>query len=186
MDFISNTQISRHSWWMMEIRGLLAVLFGVAALVWPRLTLLVLVLLFGAYALVDGIIAVIVSLQERKVFARWWVLLLEGLAGIIAGILTFGWPAITALVLLFLIAGWAIVTGIFEIVTAFSGRLPMALEWTLALAGILSVLLGVLLAIRPSAGLLSLVWVIGVYAIIFGILFIIHGFQFRGAGAVTT
>lgn len=182
MNFIASTQVSRHSWWMLGIRGLLAVLFGVVALVWPGLTLLALVLLFGAYALLDGVMAVIVSLRERKVFARWWVLLLEGLVGIAAGVLTFAWPAITALVLLYLIAGWAIVTGIFEIVAAFSGRLPVGVEWTLALAGILSVLFGVILGILPGVGLLSLVWVIGVYAIVFGILFIIRAFQFRGAG----
>ena len=181
MSVITGIRVSRHYWWVLALRGLLAVLFGLAALVLPGLTLLVLVLLFGAYALVDGVIAVIVSLQERRVFARWWVLLVEGLTGIAAGVLTFVWPAITALVLLYLIAAWAIVTGILEIVTAFSGRLPVAQEWTLALAGILSVLLGVLLAIRPGAGLLSLVWLIGIYAIVFGVLLIVRAFQFRTA-----
>ena len=181
MSVITGIRVSRHYWWVLALRGLLAVLFGLAAFVWPSLTLLVLVLLFGAYALVDGVIAVIVSLQERRVFARWWVLLVEGLTGIAAGVLTFVWPAITALVLLYLIAAWAIVTGILEIVTAFSGRLPVAQEWTLALAGILSVLLGVLLAIRPGAGLLSLVWLIGIYAIVFGVLLIVRAFQFRTA-----
>ena len=181
MSVITGIRVSRHYWWVLALRGLLAVLFGLAALVLPGLTLLVLVLLFGAYALVDGVIAVIVSLQERRVFARWWVLLVEGLTGIAAGVLTFVWPAITALVLLYLIAAWAIVTGILEIVIAFSGRLPVAQEWTLALAGILSVLLGVLLAIRPGAGLLSLVWLIGIYAIVFGVLLIVRAFQFRTA-----
>jgi len=102
MNVIASTQVSRNYWRILAIRGLLAVLFGLAALVWPGLTLLVLVLLFGAYALVDGVIAVIVSLQERRVFARWWVLLLEGLAGIAAGVLTFVWPSISALALLYL------------------------------------------------------------------------------------
>jgi uncharacterized membrane protein HdeD (DUF308 family) len=179
MNVFTDMQISRHYWWVLGLRGLLAVLFGLAAIVWPRLTLLVLVLLFGAYALVGGVMAVLVSLQERGVFARWWVLLLEGLAGIAAGVLTFFWPAITALALLYLIAAWAIVTGLFEIAAAFSARLPLALEWTLAVAGILSVVLGIFLAIRPGAGLLGLVWVIGVYAIVFGILLIIRAFQFR-------
>src|SRR6266581_164653 len=86
MNVITSTQVSRNYWWILAIRGLLAVLFGLAAFVWPGLTLLVLVLLFGAYALVDGVIAVVVSLQERRVFARWWVLLLEGLVGIAAGV----------------------------------------------------------------------------------------------------
>ncbi len=101
MNVITSTQVSRNYWWILAIRGLLAVLFGLAAFVWPGLTLLVLVLLFGAYALVDGVIAVVVSLQERRVFARWWVLLFEGLVGIAAGVLTFVWPGITALALLY-------------------------------------------------------------------------------------
>jgi len=181
MNVITSTQVSRHYWWILGIRGLLAVLFGLAAIVWPRLTLLVLVLLFGAYALVDGVIAVVVSLQVRRVFTRWWVLLLEGLVGIIAGLLTFLWPGITALVLLYVIAFWAIVTGVFEIAAALSGWLPVAQEWSLALAGVLSVLLGVLLVILPGVGLLSLVWLIGVYAIVFGVLLLIRAFQLRRA-----
>jgi len=181
MNVITSTQVSRHYWWILGIRGLLAVLFGLAAIVWPRLTLLVLVLLFGAYALVDGVIAVVVSLQVRRVFTRWWVLLLEGLVGIIAGLLTFLWPGITALVLLYVIAFWAIVTGVFEIAAALSGWLPVAQEWSLALAGVLSVLLGVLLVILPGVGLLSLVWLIGVYAIVFGVLLLIRAFQLRTA-----
>jgi uncharacterized membrane protein HdeD (DUF308 family) len=164
MNAITETRVSRNYWWLLAIRGLLAVLFGIAAIVWPGLTLLVLVLLFGAYALVDGVVAVVVAFQERKFFSQWWVLLLAGLVGIIAGLIAFFWPAITALALLYVIAAWAIVTGVFEIAAAVSGRLPMTLEWTLGLVGVLSILLGVLLAIQPGAGLLSLVWVIGVYA----------------------
>jgi uncharacterized membrane protein HdeD (DUF308 family) len=179
MHIVTNTQLSSRYWWLLGIRGLVALLFGLAAIVWPRLTLLVLVILFGAYALVDGVIAVIVALQERSVFRRWWVLLVEGLVGVAIGVVTFLWPAITALVLLYLIALWAIVTGIFELVAAFSGRLAVATEWTLGLAGIFSILLGVLLAVQPRAGLLTLVWLIGVYAIVFGVLLIIRAFQFR-------
>jgi len=186
MNFISDLHVSRNYWWLLALRGLFAILFGLAALVLPGLTLLALVLLFGAYAVVNGVMAVIVSLQERNVFPRWWLLLIEGLLGIIAGLLTFFWPAITALVLLYLIASWAIVTGIFQLVGAFSRRLPVAMEWTLGLTGILSIVLGVLLAIRPGAGLLSLVWVIGVYALVIGVLFIIRAFQFRTAPAATT
>jgi uncharacterized membrane protein HdeD (DUF308 family) len=186
MNAITSTQVSRHYWWLMAIRGLLAVLFGLAALVWPGLTLFVLVILFGAYALVDGVVAVIVSFQERKSVRQWWVVLLGGIAGIIVGVLTFVWPAITALVLLYLIAAWAIVTGILEIAAAFSRRLPIAHEWTLVLAGILSVLFGVLLAILPGVGLLSLVWLIGIYALAFGVVLIIRAFQFRTAGTAYT
>jgi uncharacterized membrane protein HdeD (DUF308 family) len=179
MSVIASTQVSRHYWWILGIRGLLAVIFGFAAFFWPGLTLFVLVYLFGAYALVDGVVAVVVSLQVRKYLQQWWVLLLEGIVGIAAGVLTFAWPGITALALLYLIAAWAIVTGIFEIATAFLGRSPLVQGWTMALAGVLSVILGVLLALRPAAGLLSLVWVIGIYAIAFGVLLIIRAFQFR-------
>ncbi|MBV9691797.1 MAG: HdeD family acid-resistance protein [Ktedonobacteraceae bacterium] len=179
MQVMTDARRSGRYWWLLVIRGLVAVLFGLAAIVWPGLTLLVLVILFGAYALVDGVVAVIVALQERSIFRRWWVLLVEGLVGVAIGVITFFWPAITALVLLYLIAVWAIVTGIFELAAAFSGRVPVATEWTLALAGILSVLLGVLLAALPRAGLLSLVWLIGAYAIVFGVLLIIRAFQFR-------
>jgi uncharacterized membrane protein HdeD (DUF308 family) len=114
------------------------------------------------------------------------VVLLGGIAGIIAGVLTFVWPAITALVLLYLIAAWAIVTGILEIAAAFSGLLPIAHEWTLVLAGILSVLFGLLLAILPGVGLLSLVWLIGIYALAYGVVLIIRAFQFRAAGTAYT
>src|SRR5260370_8540143 len=104
MHAIASAHVSRNYWGLRGLRGLLAVVFGVIAIVWPHVTLLVLVLLFGAYVLVDGVVAVIVSLQERKNFRQWWVLLLGGLAGIVVGVLTFGWPGLTALVLLYLIS----------------------------------------------------------------------------------
>jgi uncharacterized membrane protein HdeD (DUF308 family) len=183
MNAIVGTPVSRHHWWMLGVRGLLAVIFGLAALLWTGLTLLVLVYLFGAYALVNGVMAVIISLQERQNLRQWWVLLLEGLVGIAAGVVAFAWPAITALALLFLIAFWAIVTGFLEIAAAFSGLLPAPQEWMLGLTGVLSVLLGVFLVIRPGVGILSLMWVIGIYALIIGVLFIIRAFQLRTATA---
>jgi uncharacterized membrane protein HdeD (DUF308 family) len=182
MNVFVGTQVSRHYWWITGIRGLLAVLFGVVALVWPFSTALVLVIFFGAYALVNGVMAVIVSFQVRSVFSWWWVVLIEGVVGIIAGVLAFLSPLIAALVLLYVIAAWAIVTGVFEIAAAFSGWLPVVHEWTLALAGLFSVLLGVFLIVRPGAGILSLVWLIGIYALAHGVLLIIRAFQFRTAG----
>jgi uncharacterized membrane protein HdeD (DUF308 family) len=183
MNVMSGMPVSRNYWWLLAIRGLLAVLFGLAALVFPGLTLLVLVLLFGAFAVANGVMAVIISFQERNVFPQWWLLLIEGLLGILIGLLTFLWPSITALVLLYLIAGWAIVTGVLEIAASFSRRLPATMEGILGLSGILSIILGVLLAIRPGAGLLSLVWLIGVYALVIGVLLIIRAFRFRTAVA---
>lgn len=179
MQIVTDTRVSRHYWWLLGIRGLAAVLFGLAAILWPGLTLFVLVIFFGAYALVDGVAAVVVSFQGRRYFHQWWVLLIGGLLGVAVGVMTFLWPTITALVLLYLIASWAMVTGLFEIAVAFSGWLPVAYRWTLALAGVLSVLFGVILALRPGAGLLSLIWLIGIYAIVCGVLLIIHAFQSR-------
>jgi uncharacterized membrane protein HdeD (DUF308 family) len=173
------TRVSHHYGWLLGIRGLAAVLFGLAAILWPGLTLFVLVIFFGAYALVDGVTAVIVSFQGRRYFQQWWVLLVGGLCGVAIGVMTFLWPAITALVLLYLIASWAMVIGIFEIAAAFSGWLPGAYKWSLALAGILSVLFGLFLALRPGVGLLSLVWLIGIYAVVCGVLLLVHAFQSR-------
>lgn len=181
MSVMSETRVSRNYWWFMVIRGLAAVLFGLIALLRPGLTLLVLVYFFGAYALVSGVMAVVASIEMRRVFSRWWVVLIEGLAGIAAGLIAFAWPGITALALLYLIAFWAVLTGVLELVAAFSGRMPLALEWTLALAGIFSILFGAYLIILPGAGLLSLVWLTGIYALVFGILLIIRAFQFRSA-----
>src|SRR5262249_43005061 len=106
------------NWWVLAIRGVAAILFGIAAFVWPGITLAVLVLLFGAYALVDGIFAVVAGVSVRKEQERWWMMVLEGLAGIVIGVLTFLYPNITALVLLYFIAAWSIVTGAFEIAAA--------------------------------------------------------------------
>ncbi|HEX6386790.1 MAG TPA: HdeD family acid-resistance protein, partial [Anaerolineae bacterium] len=141
---------------------------------------LTLIYLFGAYALVDGIFAVIGGIQSHGRNERWWALLLEGIAGIILGVLTFIWPQVTGLILLYFIAAWAIITGIFEIVAAIQLRRAITGEWLMILSGILSIVFGVLLVIFPGAGALGLTWLIGAYAIIFGILFIILAFRLRG------
>ena len=178
MNMLSRTQVPGQSWWSLLARGIIAVLFGLAALFWPGLTLFVLVYIFGAFVLVEGIIAIYHAFQERRQ-TNWWMLLLEGIAGVILGILVFIWPGITALILLFLIAAWALITGIIELVAAFT----TGMGWLLALAGALSILLGIVLFARPRAGILSLVWVIGIYAIIWGVLLIVRAFQARSAPA---
>jgi uncharacterized membrane protein HdeD (DUF308 family) len=165
---------------MFALRGLFAVIFGVVALVWPQATLLALVLLFGAYALVDGIFATAFGIASYEGNDRWWVMLLEGLVGIIIGVLTLFWPDKTALVLLYLIAAWALVTGILEIVAGIQLRRVITNEWMLILSGILSTIFGVLLVVFPSAGLVGLVWLIGVYALLFGISLISFAFRLRG------
>ena len=154
-------------WWVLLLRGIFAVLFGLLAFVWPGLTLAVLVLLFGAYALADGIVAIAVGAQSR-----WWMLLLTGALGVMAGMLSFFYPGITALALLYIIAFWAILRGFSEIVAAVQLRKVITNEWMLILGGAASVIFGVLLILFPGAGALSVIWLIGAYALFFGILMI--------------
>jgi len=178
------TVLARY-WWALLVRGVIAALFGIMALIWPSITLMVLVLLFGAYALVDGILAVSVGVQVHGDSGRWWMMILMGLVGIAIAVLTFIWPRVTALVLLYLIAVWAILTGVLEVVAAIWLRKIMKGEWVLALGGILSLILGVLLVISPIPGALAIVWIIGIYAMIFGVLLIILAFRLRSFGNKT-
>jgi uncharacterized membrane protein HdeD (DUF308 family) len=173
-------EIFTRNWWLYAVRGLLAVIFGVLALVWPGQTMLALVLLFGAYALVDGIFSTVAGVAFRRYFERWWAVLLEGIAGIIIGLLAFLWPNVTALVLLYLIAAWALITGVFEIVAAIQLRHVITNEWIYFLGGLLSIIFGILLFVFPGVGAVSLVWLIGFYAIVFGISEIIFAFRLRG------
>ena len=171
-------QLSRN-WWMVALRGALAIVFGILALIWPETTKLALVLLFGAFALTDGSLAVAAGLALSKYFERWWALLLEGLTGIVIGILTFFWPNVTGLVLLYFIAAWAVITGIFEIVAAIQLRRVISGEWAMIISGLMSVLFGILLFVFPTAGAVSLIWLIGIYAMTFGIIGLIFAFRLR-------
>jgi uncharacterized membrane protein HdeD (DUF308 family) len=170
--------LGRH-WWVLALRGLLAVLFGVMAIVWPGTTVRVLVILFGIYALVDGLFELFSALATRPRGGGWWLLLLEAVAGIAAGVLAFIWPETTALVLLYLIAAWAILSGVLELIAAFQLRREVEGEWVLALAGAISVIVGLLLALRPVSGLVAVAWFVGGYAIVFGVLLILLGFRLR-------
>jgi uncharacterized membrane protein HdeD (DUF308 family) len=172
-------QALAQNWWAIVLRGVCAVLFGLAAFIWPGLTLTILVLLYGAYALVDGVLAVIWSLAGRHPGAFPWGVLLAGVAGIFFGVITFLWPGLTALALLYLIAAWAIVRGVFEIVAAVHLRREIEGEWMLALSGVLSVLLGVVLILAPGAGALAVIWWIGAAAIVFGVLTILLGLRLK-------
>jgi uncharacterized membrane protein HdeD (DUF308 family) len=158
------------NWWVLALRGVFAIIFGVLAILWPGITLLALIMLFGAYALVDGIFAVIAGIASYGRNERWWAVLLEGIAGIILGVLTFLWPGITALVLVYFIAAWALITGVFEIAAAIWLRKEIEGEWMMVLSGIVSIIFGLFLLVAPGAGALGLTVVIGVYAIVFGIL----------------
>jgi uncharacterized membrane protein HdeD (DUF308 family) len=173
------------NWWAVSLRGLAGILFGIITFFAPGISLAALVLLFGAYALMDGVLA-IVSAVRRRGADRWWLLLLEGLVGIGAGVLTFLWPAITAIVLLYVIAAWALVTGVFEIAAAIRLRKAITGEWLLALSGIFSVALGVLLVLFPGPGALAVVIWIGAYAFVFGALLFALGLRLRGLGSPRT
>jgi uncharacterized membrane protein HdeD (DUF308 family) len=175
------TILSRN-WWVLLLRGLAAIAFGVLAWLLPGITIVTLVMVFGAYALTDGVLGVWTAITGRKEHEDWWVLLLWGLIGIGVGILTFLAPGITALALLFYIAIWAITTGVLEIVTAIRLRKEIAGEWRLILGGLVSVVFGVLLMAQPGAGALTLLWLIATYAVIFGVLLVILAFKVRSFG----
>lgn len=173
-------EVLARNWWALALRGIVAILFGLAALDWPGLTHAALVLLFGAYALVDGIFGVVAAFARAGRERGWWVLLLDGFLGIAAGVATLVWPGITATLLLLLIAVWAIVTGVVEIVVAIRLRREIEGEFFLILSGVLSVLLGLFLIARPGAGAVAVAWLIGVYALLFGILLLALAFRLRG------
>jgi uncharacterized membrane protein HdeD (DUF308 family) len=167
------------NWWMVVLRGVVALLFGVLAWVRPGITLGALVLLFGAYALLDGVLSLVAAVTGRT-GKPWWALLLAGIAGLAAAAVAFFAPGLTALALLYLIAAWAIITGVMEVVAAIALRKEIQGEWLLALAGIASLVFGFFLVARPGAGALAVIWLIGSYAFAFGILLIGLGFRLKG------
>ena len=166
-------------WWAIALRGLAAILFGLAMFVWPGLSLLVLIALFGAFALVDGIFALGAAVEAGEDHLRWWPLALVGLLSLAAGLFAFARPGLTAEVLLFLIAAWALATGLFEIVAAIELRQLITDGWLLALSGAFSALFGVLLLANPRAGILSILWLIGIYAIVGGLTTLVLAFRLR-------
>jgi uncharacterized membrane protein HdeD (DUF308 family) len=166
-------------WWMLVVRGIGAVLFGVVAFAWPGISLLALVLAWGAYALLDGVASVVLSARAGGEGRGWGWLLFEGLVGIGAAFLTALWPGITALALLMVIAVWAVLTGIAEIVAAIQLRHVIRGEWMLAVSGVLSIGFGVVTIILPGPSALALVTILGVYAVAFGVFVTALGFRVR-------
>ena len=164
-------------WWVVAIRGAVAVVFGALAFAWPGITLAVLILLFGAFAIVSGALEVVAGLSSGGDH-RWW-LIGAGLVGIIAGGVALAWPGVTSVVLLFIIAAWAIVSGILEIIDAIRWRHEMEHEWLALAGGILAVLVGIALMVWPASGLLALVWLIGAFAIVYGISMCVWAWQLR-------
>jgi len=167
------------NWWAIALRGVVALIFGLLSLIWPGLSLAALVLLFGAYALVDGIFALIAAMRRAEAHMRWAPFAWEGVFGIAAGVVTFFWPGITALVLLYFIAAWAVLTGIFKIAAAIRLRKEITDEWALGLNGVASIIFGIVLIVFPGAGALALIWLIGAFAILFGLLLLALALRLR-------
>ena len=164
-----------NNWWVLLLRGIFAILFGIMAFVWPGLTLVTLVTLYGIYALIDGITTIFVGISSKT-----WFLLLVGLLGVAVGIYAFASPLMTAMALLYVIAFWAIVRGILEIVSAIQVRKEIDNEWMLIIGGLFSILAGAILVISPGAGAMAMIWVIGAYALIFGVVMALLAFRVKG------
>jgi uncharacterized membrane protein HdeD (DUF308 family) len=167
------------NWWAIALRGVLAIAFGVLAFLWPGLTLIALVFLWGAFAFVDGAFAIASGLRDQDGQGRNWTMVLVGAIGIVAGILAFAIPDITAIALVLLIGAWSLVRGVFEIVVAWQIRREVRDEWVLAVDGIVSVLFGLAVLIFPGAGALALVWAIAAFAIISGVILLVVAFRLR-------
>lgn len=169
-------------WRVLVVRGVLALLLGAMAMLWPGIALTALVLLFGVYAIVDGVLAISASVRSRREGPNWRMPFIEGVISLGAGLLVLIWPGITAAVLLYLIALWAFVTGVFEMVMAFRLRRQLAHERLLMFSGLVSVLFGLLIALWPALGWVMLIWLIAFYALFFGVLLIMLGISLRRYG----
>ena len=169
-------------WWQPVIRGIIAIVLGILAFAMPGITLATLVIFFGAYMLVNGVFLTITSLGSRKEKEDWGLLLAEGLMSIVIGVITFVMPGITVLGLVIYIAAWALATGVLEVIAAVRLRKVMTHEVWLALSGVASIVFAFLLMLYPAAGALSLLWLIGIFAIVFGVFLTILGFEVHHHG----
>jgi uncharacterized membrane protein HdeD (DUF308 family) len=175
-------QVMSRNWWMVLIQGIAAVLFGIAILfTWPGLVVQTMILVFAVYVFVDGIFAVINAIQNRN-SPRWWVMLLEGAIGILAGIAAFLFPGGAVLTLLYIVAFWSVFTGLTQIITAVQLRKEIDNEWWLILSGIASMIFGFLIVLYPGAAVLTILNILGILAIIWGVMLVLLAFRLRNAG----
>jgi uncharacterized membrane protein HdeD (DUF308 family) len=178
MDTTMNKLLSQ-AWWMLALRAVVALLFGILAFLLPGLTLLWLVTLFAVYALISGIASVVGAIQNRTSDRQWWLILLLGLVSIGAGIIAIVAPGLTALVWIYVIGANALITGVLDIAVAIRLRKVIEGEWLLIVAGLASVLFGISVILFPGAGALALVWLISAYALVTGILLLVLAFKAR-------
>jgi uncharacterized membrane protein HdeD (DUF308 family) len=170
--------ILAQNWWAFVLRGVLAVIFGVLAYMWPGITVASFVLVFGAYSLLDGISSLAAAFRPPPGASRAW-LIIGGILGVLAALVVFMMPGLTAVILFYVVAAWAIATGVSRILAAIELRKVIDGEWLLALSGVLAIALGALMLARPAAGLLGLIWAIAMYAIVTGIMLVVLGVQLR-------
>jgi uncharacterized membrane protein HdeD (DUF308 family) len=174
------TELLARNWWAIALRGGVAIIFGILAWAMPGVTLAALMLLYGSYALVDGVFSVIAAVRGRSGAGPSWTLLLAGLASIAAGLVTLLMPGLTAIVLVYVIAAWAMVRGVLEISAAVRLRRDITNEWWLGLSGALSIIFGVLLMLAPGAGAVAMVWWIGTWSMVLGLVLVVLGVRLRG------
>jgi uncharacterized membrane protein HdeD (DUF308 family) len=172
-------QAVTRNWWTLVLRGVLGILFGIAALVWPLEALAALIIVFGVYALVDGVFALIEAVMHWRE-SRRWALLAEGALGILFGVAVLVMPLIAAIAWVYVIAAWALVTGILEIVNGVRLRNQIEGEIWMVLSGVLSVVFGLLITFWPIQGAIAITWIIGFYALLFGIFLVVLGFRMKG------
>jgi uncharacterized membrane protein HdeD (DUF308 family) len=172
-------ELLMRSWWMLAVRGGLAVLLGVLAILWPGMTLLALVALFAAYALIGGAALVIGAVKNRQRDEKWWIVLLLGIVSVTAGVWAVMLPQLTTLLLVLVMGVNALINGVLEIALAIRLRKTMEREWLLALAAAISIVFGVLVVLFPAAGAFALVWMVSFYATLTGILLLALAFRLR-------
>jgi uncharacterized membrane protein HdeD (DUF308 family) len=167
------------NWWALAIRGVAAIIFAIITFAVPHITLAVLILIFGAYAFVDGVFAIVSAIRAARGHRPWGSFLLEGAVGIIVALITFFMPAVTLALIIALVAAWAIITGVFELAAAIRLRRHITGEWLLIVTGAASILFGIIVFWAPIAGALAIVWWLAAYALVFGILLLSLSLRLR-------
>lgn len=174
-----DSKVASRIWWSLAIRGVLAILFGIVAFVYTGQTLLALVFVFGVFAVLSGIASIVAAVRSGEAHQRWGWLAASGLLSIAAGIVAFVWPGLTALAIVYLIGAWAIVTGVFEIAYALALPDTLAHPWLAALSGVLSVVFGIVLAVWPISGAVTLTWLVGIYAVLYGATMLYYAYRLQ-------